>query len=106
MPLLANLLAGIFGALFGGLAKDAARKGTTLVAAVVAFGVATAALMLVFRTLIAPLVQSMFSTAYGQFIGLAFPPVAGNCLAAYTGCWIACAVYRAHVRITQTTASA
>lgn len=106
MPLLGTLLASLFGSLLGGLGKDAARKAATLALALASFAAATVTLMAAFRALVAPLVQSMFSTSYGQFIGLAFPPVAGNCMAAYIGCWIACAVYRAHLRITQTTASA
>lgn len=105
MPLLASLLSGLLGSLLGGLGRDTARKSTVLVAALASFAAATGALMLAFSQFVSPLVQMMFSTQYGQFLGLAFPPVAGNCIAAITGVWIACAVYRAHVRITQTTAA-
>lgn len=106
MPLLANLLSGLLGSLIGGLGKDTLRKSTVLVAALASFSAATVALMVVFKSQIAPLIGSMFSTQYGQFIGLAFPPVAGNCLASIAACWVGCAVYRLHVRITQATASA
>lgn len=105
MPQLATLLASLIGSLIGGFGKDAARKGATLLIATAAFAAATVALMLVFRTVVAPLVQAAFSTTLGQYIGLAFPPVAGNCIAATTACWIACAVYRLQTRIVQATAS-
>lgn len=106
MPILGNLLASLFGALIGGLGKDAARKTAVLIASLASFAAATGVLMALFRQQVAPMVGAMFSTQYGQFIGLAFPPVAGNCLASIAACWVGCAVYRAHLRITQTAASA
>lgn len=34
-----------------------------------------------FNQTLSPLVASAFSTQYGQFLGLAFPPIAGTCIA-------------------------
>lgn len=101
MPLLANLLSSLLGSLIGGLGKDAARKAGVLIAALASFAAATTALMVVFRTAVQPLALNMFRTEYGQFMGLAFPPISGDCMATIATVWIACAVYRAHVRITQ-----
>ncbi|WP_038216660.1 hypothetical protein [Xenophilus azovorans] len=106
MPLLAQLFMGLFGSLLGGLAKDATRKAVTLAATITSFGVAAATLMLAFQSIVSPMLSAMFSTGYGQALGLAFPPVAGDCLASYVLCWLACAAYRAHLRITEATASA
>jgi len=60
------------------------------VASLLTFG---GALLLVFNTAVAPLAAAVFSTAYGQFIGLAFPPIAGTCLAAVASVWSAAALY-------------
>ncbi len=106
MPILGAFLASVFGALFGGLTKDVARKGATMAAALVSFAAAATTLLAVMRSTVQPLMQAMFTTGYGQVIGLAFPPVAGTCLTAIASCWVACAVYRMHVRIVQATASA
>lgn len=106
MPILGAFLASVFGALFGGMTKDVARKGATLAIALVSFAAASAALLAIMKAAVQPLLAAAFSTGYGQVIGLAFPPVAGTCLTAYASCWIGCAVYRAHIRIVQTTASA
>jgi len=93
MPILGGLLVslftgigGLFSAIFG--AQIALRLAA--VASLLTFG---AALLLVFNTAVAPLAGAVFSTAYGQFIGLAFPPIAGTCLAAVASVWSACALY-------------
>lgn len=79
--------AGFFVASFG-------KKVATGALAVALFGAALLALLATFRGLVSPLVAAAFSTEYGQFIGLAFPPVAGNCLATIAACWAACVLYR------------
>lgn len=106
MPLLAQLLTSLFGSFIAGLTKDLSRKATTLVVATGSFAVAAVTLMAAFRLVVKPLALAMFSTQYGQVIGLAFPPVAGSCIAAITACWIACAAYKMQLLIIKTTASA
>jgi hypothetical protein len=93
MPILGGLLVslftglgGLFSAIFG--AQVAIRAAA--VVSLVTFGVA---LLAVFNSAVAPLAAAVFSTAYGQLIGLAFPPIAGTCLAAVSACWSACALY-------------
>lgn len=41
-----------------------------------------------FTVFIAPLISALFSTSYGQVIGLAFPPVSGTVLAGIVGLWV------------------
>jgi hypothetical protein len=106
MPLLGQLFVSLFGGFFGGLLKDASRKTATLVVATAAIVTAGVTLMGIFNAAVAPLVAQMFSTQYGQFLGLAFPPIAGTCLATIVGCWLGCAAYRLAMQITQTAASA
>lgn len=93
MPILASLLASLVSGL-GALLSVAfgAQVAVRLAAAsaLVTFG---AALLVVFNTMVAPLVAVAFATSYGQLLGLAFPPVAGTCLAVVAAVWGACALY-------------
>lgn len=93
MPLFATLFAGVMGAFASFLAQFVTRKLAVVTAAVAALAAITGGLLLAFNTLVSPLAQQMFSTEYGQFLGLAFPPVAGTCLAAIASAWAACALY-------------
>lgn len=106
MPLLGALLASLAGGLATFLAQIWAKKLVVAGLAVAAFAVALVALMAVFNTLVAPLVQAMFSTQYGQFIGLAFPPISGTCMTSIASAWGACALYKLKMQSIKMTASA
>lgn len=93
MPILASLLVSLFtgvggllSAMFG--AQIAVRLAA--VAALISFGVA---LLAIFNGVVAPIAAAVFSTSYGQLLGLAFPPIAGTCLAAIATTWSACTLY-------------
>lgn len=96
----------LLGALFVSLASGLAtffvqfltRKLAIAAAAVAAFGAVTVALLAGFNGLVSPLVAQLFSTSYGQVLGLAFPPVAGTCMAAIGLCWSACTLYKWQVK--------
>lgn len=106
MPLLGTLLASLAGSLASFLANIWAKKvGVAFLAASGITGL-TIGLLILFNNLVAPLVQAMFTTTYGQFIGLAFPPVAGSCMATIGLTWTACAVYRLKVATIKISASA
>lgn len=94
MPLLGALLVNLFGGVGAWFVAMLGRKAAVAAAAVTAFGAATVALLATFRALVVPLLSQAFSTSYGQVIGLAFPPVAGNCLAVIGATWAACALYK------------
>lgn len=100
MPLLGALLVNLFGGAFGGAIAWFAKRGATKVAVGVGLTASLAALMLLFNTTVAPLAAAMFNTQYGQFLGLAFPPVAGTCLTAISVVWIGCATFRIRTRVT------
>ena len=106
MPILAGLLASLFGGISAFLVQFITRKIAVVAMAVTGFGLAVVALMATFNLLVAPLAQAMFSTQYGQFIGLAFPPMAGTCLASLATCWGACALYKLKVQSIKMSASA
>lgn len=94
MPLLGALIANLFGGVITGLAASFTKKVANTAIAVTALVAAGAALMVLFNTTVAPLAASMFGTAYGQFIGLAFPPISGTCVAAYIAVWVGCNTYK------------
>jgi len=106
MPLLGALISSLFGGIASFFALLWAKKISVTVLAVAAFGLALVALMAVFNLLVTPLVAAMFSTQYGQFLGLAFPPMAGTCLASLGTCWGACALYKLKVQSIKMSASA
>ena len=82
------------------------REQCTALAAAAAFTAALASLVGVFNAWIAPLVAQAFNTQYGQFIGLAFPPIAGSCLATLASAFLAIQVYKLGQRIATVSASA
>ena len=104
MPLLAGLISTLFSALGAFLVKLFVAKLAIRIAAVAAIVAAGTALMTAFNGFVSPLVAAMFSSQYGQFLDLAFPPISGTCIAAFTGCWLACATYRLQVRAVNVTA--
>ena len=106
MPLLASLITQLFGGVAAFFANMASKKVTTMVLATGAIGVVSTALLVIFNTLVSPLVQAMFSTQYGQFLGLAFPPISGTCMATIGTIWTACAAYKLKVASIKMTASA
>lgn len=93
MPLFALFFGGVMSGFASFLATFLTRKVAVVSAALIALGTITGALLLGFNTLVTPLVAQMFSSQYGQFMGLAFPPVAGTCLAALGTGWAACTLY-------------
>lgn len=106
MPLLAGLIASLAGGIASFLAQVWAKKIVVAGLAVAAFAVALGVLMAVFNGLVSPLIQAMFSTQYGQFLGLAFPPISGTCMTSIATCWGACALYKLKMQSIKMTASA
>lgn len=93
MPILGGLLVSLFtglGGLFSAIFGAQIAVKLAAVASFLTFGVV---LLGVFNTMVAPIAAQVFSTGFGQLIGLAFPPIAGTCLAAVSACWSACALY-------------
>lgn len=106
MPLLAALWSAVVGGMASFIALLWAKKLAVAALAVAGFAASLAVLMAAFNMLVSPLVAAMFSTQYGQFIGLAFPPIAGTCLTSLATCWGACALYKLKVQSIKMTASA
>lgn len=106
MPILSALFVTLFGGIATFLTQMWAKKLVVAGLAVAAFAVALTALMATFNALVAPLVAAAFSTQYGQFIGLAFPPISGTCLTSIGTAWGICALYKLKMQAIKLTAAA
>ena len=106
MPLLAALWSAVVGGMASFIALLWAKKLAVSVLAIAGFAASLTVLMAAFNMLVSPLVAAMFSTQYGQFLGLAFPPIAGTCLTSLATCWGACALYKLKIQSIKMTASA
>lgn len=104
MPLFAGLFTAFFSALGLFLAKMFAAKIAIRALGVVALTALSAGLVTAFNVAISPFVAAVFSTAYGQFLGLLFPPIAGTVVAALVAFWSAVMVYRLQARAVSLTA--
>ena len=105
MPLFASMVSAFFTALGGFFAKLFIARVAVRIAAVAAITALGAVLMALFNSVVAPMVAQMFSTQYGQFLGLAFPPVAGTVIAGITAVWLGCTTYKLQVHAVKVTAN-
>ena len=106
MPILAGLLTSLFGGIASFIALFWAKKISVAVLAIAAFAAALAVLLTMFNLLVTPFLAAMFSTTYGQFLGLAFPPMAGTCMVSIGTCWGGCALYKLKMQAIKLTAAA
>ncbi|WP_234264904.1 DUF5455 family protein [Hydrogenophaga sp. NFH-34] len=104
MPALAALIGAVFTQLGFFLLKLFLARAAIRAVGVTAIIALSVGLVATFNEFLAPLVQSAFMTSYGQFIGLAFPPIAGTCLATIVSAVGAVFVYRLKVRFVESTA--
>lgn len=104
MPVFAAMVGTLFTALGGFLLKMFVAKVAIRVAAVAAITFFGAALLATFNYQVAPLMAQAFNTQYGQVLGLAFPPIAGTCIAALLAIYAACSLYKLQVKMTLATA--
>lgn len=105
MPLFAAFFGSLFSALSVFLAKMFAARLAIRVVGIFAMISIMGVLFKAFNDFIAPLVQQLFATEYGQFLGLAFPPVSGTIVTGLTALWMACATYSMQARAIKLTAS-
>lgn len=94
MPLFSQLVAGLFqvlGAFFG---RYLSAQVALRLAAVTSFVALGGALVAAWRAVVVPWVAALFATSYGQWLGLAFPPVAGSVMVGCAAVWLACTAYR------------
>lgn len=93
MPILGGLLVSLFSGLASFLASFLSKKVSIGLAAATTLGTLYGGLVVAMNTAVGPLADALFSTSYGQFIGLAFPPLAGTCVGIIATVWAACTLY-------------
>lgn len=93
MPLLSQLLASIFSGLTGVIAAVFGAQVAARLAAVTALFTFAGALSVAFNAAVAPLVSVVLNNPFGQVAGLAFPPIAGTCLATIATTWAGCGLF-------------
>jgi len=105
VPIFAGLVSSIFGALSSWFVGLLGARVALRVAAVATIAGLAVALLALFNAVVAPMAASIFSTSFGQLLGLAFPPVSGSCVAALAGLWAASVTYRLQVQAVKVAAN-
>lgn len=95
MPALALLLKVALGNMYALYLALTSQAIAVRLAAVGIMAAAYVACVVGFTVFIAPLIANLFSTSYGQVIGLAFPPVSGTVVGGIVTLW-GCMVTKAY----------
>lgn len=98
MPIFAAFFGALFSALGVFLAKLFAAKLAIRLAAVAVLVALATGLVNTFNGYISPLLHMLFNTSYGQFIGLAFPPISGTIITLYMSAVLAVGTYKLQAR--------
>ena len=103
------LFAAFFGALFSSLGVFLAKMfAAKLAIRLVAVGVLVAlagGLVTAFNAWLVPMISMLFNTQYGQFLGLAFPPIAGTVMTTYMTAVLSVATYKLQSHAVSVTAN-
>lgn len=105
MPLFAAFFGALFSSLGVFLAKLFAAKLAIRIAGVAVLVALASGLVTAFNGWIVPMLSLLFNTQYGQFLGLAFPPVAGTVMTTYMTAVLAVATYKLQAHAVTVTAN-
>lgn len=87
MPLFASLFSAVGGAIFSLIAALVGAKSAIKVIAVITIASMYVGTVVLFSGVISPWIGAVFTTQYGQLLGLLFPPVAGTIIASLAAYW-------------------
>lgn len=87
MPLLATLLSSIGTGLYSLVVAAFGAQIAARLTAVAALAAIYAACVTLFMTTITPWLTGLFSSTYGQLLGLLFPPISGSVIAGLGAYW-------------------
>lgn len=93
MPIFAAMVTALFTQIMTFMAFMFAKKVALTILGVAALVTIAGVLYATMRGVVVPLAAQLFSTSYGSIIGLAFPPIAGQCILGITTVWAACGLY-------------
>ncbi len=99
MPLLAKLLTLVGASIFGLISSMFGAKIAVRLIAVATLAALYGASVVLFTTTITPWLSGVFTSPYGQLLGLLFPPAAGTVLASLSAYWIVVAGQRYTARL-------
>lgn len=94
MPLLGALIQSLFGNISALILALAASRYALALSAVLGLAGLYIAAVGAFSAFVQPLIGALFSTSFGQVIGLAFPPIAGSIIAGYYALWLGLVAFR------------
>lgn len=94
MPFLGALLQGLFGNIYALVLAIVGARYAVALSAVIGLATLYVAAVAAFTAFVNPLLAELFNTQYGQFMGLAFPPVAGTVVAGLSALWVGLVGYR------------
>lgn len=87
MGAIVTLLGAIGSSIFGLIAALVGGKLAARLTAVASLAAIYLSCVVYFTTMIGPWIGSVFSSQYGQLLGMLFPPISGSVIAALVGYW-------------------
>jgi len=101
MPQLGALIVACFKPLFNLLAVLVGVKNAIRVTAVMTLATIYISCVIYYTEQLYPLLSGVFNTAYGQLLGLLFPPISGSLLASLSAYWICVAGQKYVTKLTK-----
>lgn len=101
MPQLGALLITLLKPLFDLIAGLIGVRNAIRLTAVATLATIYLSCVIYFSTMVGPWLANVFSTAYGQLLGLLFPPVSGSILAGLSAYWICIAGQKYVTKLTK-----
>lgn len=101
MPLLGTLLLSLLKPIFNLIAWAIGVKNAIRLTAVATLATIYLSCVIYYSEMIVPWLTGVFSTAYGAFLGLLFPPISGTVLASLSAYWICVAGQKYVARLTK-----
>lgn len=101
MPNLGLLLLGLLKPIFDLVARFIGVQATIRLTAVATLATIYISCVIYFTTMVGPWLAGVFSSAYGQLLGLLFPPISGSILAGLSAYWICVAGQKYVARLTK-----
>lgn len=99
MPVFAAMVLAIFNRLFSFLVTWLGFKFALRVSVLGSLAALYTSGLLAFQSFISPLIAALFSTSYGQVIGLAFPPISGTVVVGLVSLWVGTLIYNYYERM-------
>lgn len=99
MPLFAAMVLALFNRVFSFVVAWLKFKFGLRIAVIVSLATMYTAGLVAFQNFVSPFLAALFSTAYGQLIGLAFPPIAGTVVTGLVTLWVGSLLYNYYERM-------